>query len=61
VPDQAALLNRVFAALDDFLDRDSLVLAEYRLPRFAIFDIEKNPLQGVQKSVGSKKACTANL
>src|ERR1700735_2157377 len=39
-----------FAAFYDLVDRNSLVLAQYRLSRFTIFHVEQNPvLQGTQE------------
>ena len=52
VPDEPALLCRVLAARDDLVDGDTLVLAQHRFPRFAVLDVEQDPVLQRAQEVG---------
>ena len=53
VPDQAARLGRIGAALDDRVDGAALVLAQHGLPRLAVLDVEQNPVLQRAQEVGA--------
>jgi hypothetical protein len=52
VPDEAALLRGIFAAVDDPVDGDALVLAEDGFPRLTVLHVEQDPVLERAQEVG---------